>query len=191
MHREPLLKNSLNKCRKRHAPRCTLSTATLLLAKEYRSGAEVHIIHSHPEEFTPPRSRVGGQANHWVQKRLSAVTPDMFQQLIDFGPLKKQALPELADLNCGEPTTADLTLDVRSRLKRWLRICAYGSGCSGWLFRPGRGATLPKEPNHAKRHFLQPLWVRGAGCRPFPTSAWTRAALPPLPIIDALRSHGQ
>src|SRR5262249_21760913 len=38
-----------------------------------RSGGEVLIIHPHPQQLAPPSSRVGGQANHRVQKRLGAV----------------------------------------------------------------------------------------------------------------------
>jgi hypothetical protein len=89
VHRQPVPQNSLNKCRQGHAPGCTLSTATLFLAQEYGPGGKVHIIHSHPQQLAPPGPRVGSKANHRVQKQLRAVLADVFEQLIDLGPLEE------------------------------------------------------------------------------------------------------
>src|SRR5215471_14296855 len=83
----------------------------------HRPRRKVHVIHPYPQQFAPPGARVGGQADHWVEKWLRGTVANVLEQLLDLRSCQKQRIPKLAYLGISESATGHLALNFRPRLE--------------------------------------------------------------------------
>src|SRR5579862_1241394 len=95
MCRQPFAQNALHEHRQRDAPARPPTPGTFFLVQQHSLSREVHVVHTQAQQFASPGTRVSRQANHRIKEWLCGTVANVLEQIVDFGPREKQAVPKL------------------------------------------------------------------------------------------------